>query len=325
MVDAADQIRSIGAGGMAKPSGESLDSRLRREAMSWLAVRTNDGAEALYWQDFEDFHFDGEPFKLRDRYKGIWKPRQLEAALSFSTTYRPTGASRPYEDVTGPDGLFRYKWQGDSYSHADNRAMRAARERGLPLIWFVAVRQGWYLPVFPVFLVAEEPEQQQFVVDLDPMQASVGGLQIEVNFPLTLEKRYINRNVKSRLHQGMFRADVMRAYATKCAVCNLKHRELLDAAHIVPDSMEGGIASVVNGLALCKIHHAAFDVNIMGIRADHVVEIRSDLLDEIDGPMLQYGLKERHNKPLMNVPARRADLPSTDLLEAAYERFRTAG
>lgn len=292
--------------------------------MAWLAVRTNDGRDALHWSEYEDFVFEGSAIKLRDRYKGIWKPRQLEAALSFSTTYRAPGRARPYEDDTGSDGLFRYKWQGENADHADNRALRRAHEERLPLIWFFAVREGWYLPVFPVFLLEEEPELHQFVVDLDPMRANVGNSPLEVEFPMHFERRYRNQQVKRRLHQGLFRADVMRAYDTKCAICNLKHRQLLDAAHILPDASEEGVASVENGMAMCKIHHAAFDSHILGIRPDHTVEIRADLLEEIDGPMLQYGLKERHNQKLMNMPLRRIDLPSKDFLEAAYERFRSA-
>ena len=95
------------------------------------------------------------------------------------------------------------------------------------------------------------------------------------------------------------RATVLHAYDTRCAVCALRHVELLDAAHIVSDREEAGIAAVRNGLALCKIHHAAFDSSVLGIRPDLVVEIRSDVLNEIDGPMLEHGLKGRHRQPLM--------------------------
>ncbi|WP_407938137.1 HNH endonuclease [Motilibacter rhizosphaerae] len=51
----------------------------------------------------------------------------------------------------------------------------------------------------------------------------------------------------------------MRAYATRCAVRALAHGQLLDAAHIIGDAHELGVPSVTNGLALCKIHHAAFE------------------------------------------------------------------
>jgi len=41
-----------------------------------------------------------------------------------------------------------------------------------------------------------------------------------------------------------------------------------------------------------KLHHAAFDAYFPGIRPDYVIEIRKDLLDEEDGPMLIHGVKD---------------------------------
>jgi hypothetical protein len=60
---------------------------------------------------------------------------------------------------------------------------------------------------------------------------------------------------------------VLRAYRDCCAVCRLRHEELLDAAHILPDGHPRGEPVVRNGLALCKLHHAAFDRHILGIRS----------------------------------------------------------
>jgi predicted restriction endonuclease len=37
------------------------------------------------------------------------------------------------------------------------------------------------------------------------------------------------------------------------------HAALLDAAHIILDTEPQGEPTVRNGLALCKIHHAAYD------------------------------------------------------------------
>jgi putative restriction endonuclease len=82
---------------------------------------------------------------------------------------------------------------------------------------------------------------------------------------------------------------------------------------------------VRNGLALCKIDHAAYHCHVLGIRPDLVVEIRADLLDEVDGPMLEHGLKGRHGQPLMALPAVRAERPDRELLDRRYTRFRTAG
>lgn len=187
----------------------------------------------------------------------------------------------------------------------------------LPLIWFFGVGAGVYLPTFPVFIVGEERDELQFTVDavtdgaIDP----VGPLEEAL-------KRYITVETKRRLHQPIFRATVMRAYETRCAVCALGHSSLLDAAHIVPDREEAGVAGIRNGLALCKIHHAAFDANILGVRPDLVVQIRADLLEEVDGPMLRYGLQERHGQRLMALPRSRREQPDPALLNVSYERFQ---
>lgn len=288
--------------------------------MSWLAVRTNDGADSLTTDELKEFRFRGAPIPLMDLQRGIRKPAVLEAALSFRTVYRPEGTDRPYNDDVGADGLIRYKYRGTDPGHPENRGLRVAMERKLPLIWFFGVGPGAYLPTFPVFIVGEEPPWHQFVVDA----VSAGALEVEGAVEETL-KRYITVETKRRLHQPIFRATVLRAYETRCAVCSLRHSQLLDAAHIVPDRDDAGIAAVRNGLALCKIHHAALDSGILGVRPDYVVEIRADLLAEVDGPMLRYGLQERHRQKLMVVPASRRERPDPDLLGLAYEHFRTAG
>lgn len=303
----------------------SLDARVRQEAQVWLAVRTNDGEDAISYLDLEDFEFEGNRLPLKSRQRGIWKPRILDAALSITTAFRRPGQERPYEDEVGSDGMLRYKWQGDDIHAADNRALRRAMEEGLPLIWFFGIAPGLYQSVFPVFLIAEEADKQQFVVDIDPQRAFLDG-DTDLDSPLEVGalKRYGTRIARTRLHQRLFRSTVLNAYATRCTICNLRHKVLLDAAHIIPDAHDEGAPTVVNGMAMCKIHHAAFDANILGVRPDLVVEIRTDILAEVDGPMLKHGLQDRHRQPLMSVPSKRAERPSPSLLEAAYARFREA-
>jgi putative restriction endonuclease len=261
---------------MMVESAAEFDARLRREAMAWLTLRTNDGLDPISTKDLLDFRIDDRTFRLMDAQRGIRKP--------------------------------------------ENRALRAAMVAGLPLIWFFGVGPGMYQPVFPVFLVGEEPKLQQFVVDPDVAH----GLVKADSAVEDAVRRYILRETRHRVHQPVFRATVMRAYGTRCSVCALAHTELLDAAHIIPDIHERGIASVRNGLALCKIHHAAYDSNILGIRPDLVVQIKADLLEEIDGPMLQYGLKERHNQHLMVIPRVRLERPGAEFLEWRYAVFQGA-
>lgn len=134
------------------------------------------------------------------------------------------------------------------------------------------------------------------------------------------QRRYAEQVVRRRLHQPMFRARVMTAHVSTCAVCHLKHPDLLDAAHIISDSSLAGVPRVTNGLALCKIHHAAYDRNLLGITPDYEVPIDRALLDEVDGPMLRHGLQDMHGRELF-VPRKALERPSRESLEVRFGEF----
>ncbi|WP_255767584.1 HNH endonuclease [Pseudarthrobacter sulfonivorans] len=300
---------------------DDFDTRLRAAAFAWLTSKTLQRTGNLTYSEVQSFIFDGRPIPLKDRVKGIWKPASLSSALSITTTYRPPGVLRPYDDlIHEDDGLLRYKWEGLKRDESTNRSLRSAMQSGVPLIWFFGVGKGVFKPIFPVYAVDEEEENRQFIIDADPAAIADHAEGIAEQFL----RRYLKVEARHRLFQAVFRGTVMRAYKGRCAVCRLQHGQLLDAAHIIPDRDEDGIASVVNGMALCKIHHAAFDVGILGIRPDLVVQIRSELMREVDGPMLRHGLQEMHGKRIA-VPSARAERPREDLLERAFERFRRAG
>ena len=83
-----------------------------------------------------------------------------------------------------------------------------------------------------------------------------------------LKKSYAVTEVQRRIHQGAFQERVIRAYRHQCAFCTLGYRELLDAAHIIPDSELRGEPVVSNGMSLCRLHHAAFDRLFLGVHPD---------------------------------------------------------
>ncbi len=301
---------------MATPS--DLDSELRAAVFAWLEEQTQLREELTWDQLLRGFHFRGKPFALVTQ-RGIRSVAGLEAAIAFTSTYTPPGGRPPYEDVEGPDGLPRYKYRGVDPQLPDNRALRAAYRNGLPLVWFVGVDRGVFLARRPVYLVADEPDQLQFAVALDEEQY----VAARSDTPYDVRQRNVLRLTRLRLHQPVFRAQVLRAYESRCSVCRLKHIPLLDAAHIQPDS-EGGLPVVPNGLAMCKIHHAAYDAGIVGIRPDYRIEVREDVLSEVDGPMLRHGLQDVHGWRL-EVPKRVVERPDHDRLAQRYERFRRTG
>jgi putative restriction endonuclease len=80
---------------------------------------------------------------------------------------------------------------------------------------------------------------------------------------------------------------------------------------------------VPNGLALCKLHHAAFDSHILGITPTLRVEVRLDILREADGPMLRHGLQGFQGTHIAT-PRVAALKPKPEFLAERYDLFRRA-
>jgi putative restriction endonuclease len=112
---------------------------------------------------------------------------------------------------------------------------------------------------------------------------------------------------------------VLSAYRDRCAICRLRESRLLDASHIVADRDPAGVPEVRNGLALCTIHHRAYDHDLVGISPDYHVHVARRLLDEDDGPMLDL-LKGAHGVSI-ELPRARRSRPDRELLAVRYERF----
>jgi putative restriction endonuclease len=300
------------------------DRFVRLAAFQWLKREIDQRGEVLPIAVLRaGFSLDGQRVPLMGP-QGIFKPAALpDAPLSITTVPVVEGRVRPYDDEVGPDGFLRYRYRGTDPLHHDNVGLRWAMERQLPLVYLYGTAPGWYRPEWPVFIVNDDPTSLTFTVAMDDPQALRPDLTVGVVDDA--RRSYVTRLVRQRLHQLAFRQRVLIAYRESCAVCRLHHVELLDAAHIRPDVHPAGLPVVSNGLAMCKLHHAAFDRNIVGIRPDLIVEIRDDILEEVDGPMLRHGLQDLQGKKLVVVPSRRDHRPDSEALAERYEAFRAAG
>jgi putative restriction endonuclease len=269
----------------------------------------------------EGFEFRGERVMVANRARGIFKPKQLgSGALSIKTNVPREGRVRRYDDEIASDApYFRYAWQGTDPGAHDNVALRECLQRGLPVIYFYGVEEAVYRPII-CRVVDEDRGERMFHVAPFTAAAIPMAAERDDSPAIVLERRYSVREVRQRLHQDKFRAAVLTAYGCHCAICRLKHRELLEAAHIVPDGERLGEAKVPNGLSLCKLHHAAYDAGLLGISSDCIVHLREDLLAEKDGPMLEHGLRGFHREPLV-LPREKRDRPDPDLLAERWKSF----
>lgn len=306
-------------------SSETIDREVRLRAFDFLSEQTSIHGEVLPWGILsKGFLHDGTRVPLIGP-QGIFKPAILpRMPLSIATAPVREGEQRPYDDGLDDQGLLNYRYRGTDAQHRDNVGLRLAMQRRVPLIYLFGVVTGEYMPVWPVFIVGDDPPALTFKVTIDDQQLGLASTMTPRDEVAEARRNYVTVLTLRRLHQRTFSERVLRAYRETCAICRLHHRELLDAAHILPDGHPRGEPVVPNGLALCKLHHAAFDAHILGVRPDYVIEVRRDILDESDGPMLRHGLQEIvHN--VLYLPREHHLRPRPELLAERYAAFRKAG
>lgn len=294
---------------------EVHDYRVRMAAFDWLDQVLSSEEVVRHDTLLAGFTHNGHRVPLIGP-QGIFKPRVLDLPLSITTA--PRG---PYNDAFGEDGLLDYKYRGTDPQHRDNVGLRTVMYTRKPLVYLHGLVPGRYLAAWPVFVVADDPKELSFRVAVDDRATIAAPAAMVSEAGNEARRAYITATVRRRLHQGAFRERVLAAYRDHCALCRLKRPELLDAAHILPDSTPHGEPVVRNGLALCKLHHAAFDRQILGIRPDYVAEIRLDILEEVDGPMLRHGLQEMHGTRIL-LPKKPENRPDPAFLATRYDAFR---
>lgn len=278
------------------------DIHIRRRAFDWLAEQTAVHGDVLEWKILaRGFDSDGERVPLVSQ-QGIFKPRLCALPLSIRTS-----SDSPYDDHFSGDRL-AYRYRGTDPHHHENAGLRSLMRECVPLVYFHAVVEGRYLAVWPVLVVGDEPEHFRFWIQaeagLDFEGASLSGPLAGAGVTDDAARRYATRMVRMRLHQRGFCERVLSAYREQCAMCRLRQRVLLDAAHIKPDSA-GGPPVVPNGLALCKIHHAAFDAGVIAVRPDDLcIRVRRDVLD--------------HRRA--NAPSRPPGARGREALDSAFRR-----
>ena len=272
------------------------------------------------------FMYEGERIPLVNPQRGIFKPRRMRYLLSIRTVFPRPGGRIWYDDqrqvhrqIFEGEETVDYAFMGKDSEAADNQWLKEAWEIQVPVIYFLGVSPGHYQAVIPTYISGWDGFALKSTLTFgNPYQE---GLTAPGN---ATERRYALRMVKERLHQATFREAVLYAYGRRCAITGLPETQLLDAAHIIADGDEAlGQPVVPNGLALSKIHHAAFDAHLIGIDPDYRLHVSDRLLDQEDGPMLQA--PKQLNGSGLHLPSRSQDYPDRDRLDRRFETFRKAG
>jgi hypothetical protein len=125
------------------------------------------------------------------------------------------------------------------------------------------------------------------------------------------ERSYTERKRAQR--DSQFQEDVKEAYNQTCAVCSSDRmtpdgRPEVEAAHIRPVS-EGGRDVITNGIALCRLHHWAFDNDWISIDDDYNVTVKD--VPDVSG----YEDFARYQGSKLNLPESDEYRPNKDVIE----------
>src|SRR5690606_12332468 len=110
-------------------------------------------------------------------------------------------------------------------------------------------------------------------------------------------------SVSKRLRDVSFRKRVLTAYGFHCAVCGVQLK-LVEAAHIIPVNHDNGTDETRNGIALCALHHKAYDQALITITDDYSVQINRSRVSDLQSQKLSDGLAKfsQDLRPLIILP-----------------------
>lgn len=293
-----------------------LDSEeLRRRIYADVLVAAGGGTQPLSREALLGYHVDGERLPLVDAGgRGIRNREGWPATLSIVTSEKGR-----YHDAEVAPGVWTYPLAVDKHGRNDpsNRKLVRAHQNGVPVLFFYKPIPKQYLLIGLVYVTAVDMGAMTATVELAERAEFGSAVEAEI------ERVWIDRLVRTRLHQPRFRVIVMDAYASRCAICALPEASLLDAAHIRSDTDPNGQAVVANGLALCSIHHRAYDAKSIGIDEGYRLHVSPRLLAMEDGPVLMHAIQGIEGKLLAVLPERKKR-PDPYRLELTYKEFLDA-
>ena len=138
---------------------------------------------------------------------------------------------------------------------------------------------------------------------------------VEVDDVADTSRRNVIRTIVTKYRAAKFKDKVLGAYNHKCAFCQIQ-LSLLDAAHIIPVASPESTDQVVNGVALCKLHHFAYDANLVSFNEQYRIEVSQARVRVLTAKHEAGGLTEFQSAMSESIllPANPRQRPNTDYI-----------
>lgn len=124
-----------------------------------------------------------------------------------------------------------------------------------------------------------------------PPELRIGAVDVSVigtGVDAALLERAV-REILRTVRDKRFTLEVRRAYGHRCCACDVQ-LELIEAAHIDPVEDLESVDLVENGLALCALHHLAYDSGLVLIAANGEIKVDENRVRHLSRMIRDGGL-----------------------------------
>lgn len=137
---------------------------------------------------------------------------------------------------------------------------------------------------------------------------------------LTKQRQTIVQEVIRKIRDASFKARVLNAYGNKCAFSGIQ-LNLVDAAHILPVSVNHSTDATSNGIALSVLYHRAYDRGLVTFNEKYQTIVNEKKMNQLREIGFDGGIDEfiKGIRPIIYLPPAVNDRPNANLVKEANQ------
>lgn len=135
---------------------------------------------------------------------------------------------------------------------------------------------------------------------------------------VTAPRQRAFQTVSRAIRDYSFKNRILTAYSHRCAFCDIQ-LNLIEAAHIVPVSHDTSTDETRNGIALCALHHEAYDDSLVTFDEAYRIVTSEEKVETLRQINRDGGIQRFVNdlKPVIHVPPENRDRPHVSYIARA--------
>jgi len=203
-------------------------------------------------------------------------------------------------------------------------ALRKAHQQGISTITkenneiAIALRPDFFVEYIKnleqLHSFGESKKDLEILETLTANPNDINDTQIEA---ISKKRKVAVVNVRRKIRDNSFKSRVLTCYTNQCAFCSIQLK-LVDAAHIIPVQHDG-TDETSNGIALCALHHRAYDNNLITFNEKYQILFSDKSLQKLKAIGLDGGAEKfvRDLRAVIHLPPAISDRPHVDYIKTA--------